>query len=405
MSGTVKFHSEYLNNLFGLEAFFKNDTTSINAIKNLAQNPKKIPNPTVATPYFNRFEIVWINVTYPFKATLAIFSNAMALLLSTLYLERAGHFFSIAGRQLLRRWEQVCASWNAKTPLLMPALNEHLISTWDVYGSKAVAGASVKDAKVHALTFATKEFHLRTKHAVELFFNHLESSRKGWLWNTYYSKGHRKWATCEFRRIYEKGGTTPAVAFLQRYSGKGIIEATAKLYEAFQPDGELLKELSHVQFYGKEGVCRGSSLWFIYLYLKTLGNFDEEKAHLISVAKQFENGASRQAALLQAFYKGHQLLGLKKEKIPAAKISLYELDFGLETANQKVASLKEGIYRVGSYHHSMVYIKNGKEGYLWDPSYGLYEIGTEDLVSWVRKHYYKPGNIDSQVYFEKYNIV
>lgn len=52
-------------------------------------------------------------------------------------------------------------------------------------------------------------------------------------------------------------------------------------------------------FFMQNGLCDGMCTWFTYLYFKTLPYYIDREAQLQAIAKLFENGAPKQAELLQ----------------------------------------------------------------------------------------------------------
>ncbi len=144
-------------------------------------------------------------------------------------------------------------------------------------------------------------------------------------------------------------------------------------------------------------------MWFIFLYLRTKPLFRDSGKQLLAIAREFESGAPRQASLLQAFDDSDDLLKLEKTKMKEHKVSLYELDHHHKRAEDKIKSLESGIYRVGVYGHSLVYLKiSENEQYVWDPEFGLYPMDGEEMLQMVLKHHHVPGDPRSMIYFHKY---
>ena len=64
-----------------------------------------------------------------------------------------------------------------------------------------------------------------------------------------------------------------------------------------------------VVLFSDQGLSRGSSIWFINLYLKTRDKYTDQKKLLIALAEEFKTGVPRQAALLNSLNKFHFLCG------------------------------------------------------------------------------------------------
>ena len=403
MNEITQFSPHLLNNFYGLKAFLNGNHAALE-VKELAKNPKLVKFPTTNSPYFNRWQVMWICVKYPFEAIFSIYCRTVSFVLNSLYLQKPGQFFAVLARQMTRDWEQLCDSWNAKTPLLMPSLNEHQFTSWDLYGHGALPARMIKDEVVHPLTFQSKELRVRVKRAMGIFFEQLVKARAGFFGSTI-SNGEKKLVIRNFRETYASEGVSQAISELSRtYAGDSISVPLEHLYEALIPNKELSNEVATIPLYAESGVCRGSSIWFIHLYFKTLDSFKDPKHHLIALASQFKTGAPSQAGLLQALSSGEKLLELEKQKMKTSKVSLYELDSNLDSANKKINSLPNGIYRVGAYRHSMVFVKySQKESYVWDPDFGLFAMNGDEMLQMIQKHHYKPGDIESHIYFHKYN--
>ncbi len=108
------------------------------------------------------------------------------------------------------------------------------------------------------------------------------------------------------------------------------------------------------------GVCWGSCHWFNYLLLKRLKTQPIEKA-IVAVAKQFEEGQPRQAALIQSFY------GLELDLLDLSSTRVFDRN-------------QDGVYLLSSNDHCVSYIQwEGKE-FVWEPCEGLiYLRASENL--------------------------
>ncbi len=127
--------------------------------------------------------------------------------------------------------------------------------------------------------------------------------------------------------------------------------------------------------FNNEGLCRGMSHWFIYLYHKTRGECSDPRRQMSSIGKQFQQGAKAEPALLQSLYvRGGKLLDMKINPSPWA----CSFDTWKQSKTQLIGQLQNmasGAYYVGLPGHGIAYVKcNEKLSYLFDPNYGIVEI-------------------------------
>ncbi|NGX59585.1 MAG: hypothetical protein KR126chlam3_00737 [Chlamydiae bacterium] len=437
MSGVESFYLEHLQtNYWGLEALM-HKADALHDIETLSKDPKFSQRPNKDAPYFTRWNVVWITLTHPFYSILSIFSAAVALLAYGLYLPNAARVFTILSKHMTRDWEQLCSQWEFKPPLLTPSFNLHQFTSWDLYQHGEVPYDSIIDNMVKPLTYQNKVFEKRVKKAFEAFFEKLvepprEHSELSDHIPSWFDKLHKKkdqtqsdreqadreqaakeQADRERRATMEeflskcKLSTDEAIVSLRdslksKYSDQ-LDEPINALYRDLKALEQGMRSISSIPLFYDRGNCRGGSLWFIFLYHKTRHLFDDPTKHLMAIARQFSTGMPRQAALLQAFNDSTHLLKLRKTKFPQLTVSLYELDHNLTKAQEKIQSLPIGIYRVGAYHHSLVYVKLSEEKQLvWNPEFGLYPMKGEEMLKMIRKHHYVPGDPDSQIYFHQY---
>lgn len=158
-----------------------------------------------------------------------------------------------------------------------------------------------------------------------------------------------------------------------------------------------------IKFAHLDGVCFGMSIWFAFLYLNSYQSQDSLK-HLVAVAKQFENGAPRQAGLIQSLFnrldlKLHSFIGiptyLKLQVENTIKKEL--LDKGNQDFFKFLHNMENGIYYMSLQPkkgggHAMCFIKEGEHKYIFDPNTGLLNIHDEKTFqtfynSMIRKEY------------------
>jgi hypothetical protein len=130
-----------------------------------------------------------------------------------------------------------------------------------------------------------------------------------------------------------------------------------------------LYDTPSVLFFQNEGICRGICHWFTHLYFATKAQFRDPAAHMIALTRQFEEGASRQAALTHSFYDTETpLLHLNKQ---VSQFSFRKF----ARSHEVVHSLAPGAYNFGVPGHCVNYIKVSNDlGYLFDPNGGVLEF-------------------------------
>jgi hypothetical protein len=156
-----------------------------------------------------------------------------------------------------------------------------------------------------------------------------------------------------------------------------------------------LNPLEEIDFYSPEGVCHGMVDWFLMLYNKTAHYFTDREEHLIAVAKQFMDGAPRQATFLQAVRRNQLFLPSRpimqiSTRDPKANLSQFK-----EKMEQQIEVLVPGIYGVYIVNdaaenleregHIVLYIKTDTlNSYIFDPNLGLVKYGN---VKEVQTHF------------------
>ncbi|NGX47271.1 MAG: hypothetical protein K1000chlam3_00644 [Chlamydiae bacterium] len=403
------FYIEQLeSNYYGLESLM-HKSEAISEITALSKNSKFIQKPNKDIPYFNRWHVVWITLTRPFYSVLSIFSSAISLMAYCLYLPKVARVFTVLSKQMTRDWEELCSQWEFDS-LLIPSFNTHQFKTWDLYQYGDVPYDWITDEMVKPLTYPSTAFKNGVKGAIDAFYQTLEETRfnQGWIAWMYnfgrtVGKEERITTNEEFLSEYKTSTKEAINSLKKKYSFDQIEEPINALYEKLKETEIFLQANSSISLFSDRGSCRGGSLWFIFLYHKTRHLFNDPAKHLMAVAQQFTSGMPRQAALLQAFNESEDLLKLEKFEFPKETVSLYELDHNLERAKGKIGSLPTGIYRVGTYQHSLVYVKLSEdEQYVWNPEFGLYPMKGEEMLKMIQKHHYKSGDPGSMIYFHQY---
>jgi len=320
---------------------------------------------------------------------MALFCTAIAFLLHHLYWERASRIFTVLSKQMKRDWEQLDNQEDFGKKLLVPSFHAHQTYSWDVYGQGPFPLKQIKDKKIQSRTFKETLRKDGVKQAFQNFYRKLESLQDGYI-----PKEEKEQFREAFTTLYRSKGLDQAITLLrEKYHEEKPLQT---LYQTMRSANQVRPK--SLDLFCTQGVCRGASLWFIYLFLKTKPLFTNRKEHLIAVAKQFNTGIPREGALLQAFADSPELLQIQRTK--NEKISLYELDKQKQKARDKIKALPSGIYRVRLLEHSLVYIKENDQNYVWDPNYGLLE--GIDIFDLILEKYYQAGHPESKVHFHGY---
>jgi hypothetical protein len=152
------------------------------------------------------------------------------------------------------------------------------------------------------------------------------------------------------------------------------------------PDRRLQKRTFRdpVSFNPEKGICRGSSFWFLYLYLQTRPLFTNPQDHAVALGKLFALGAPREAVLLQSLYiKKGKLLNVRvgtldhpRTRHPLETISIDNTGkVNAIEGKTKINNLPTGAYFIGLALHACAYIKIDQTlAYFFDPNRGIYEI-------------------------------
>lgn len=124
------------------------------------------------------------------------------------------------------------------------------------------------------------------------------------------------------------------------------------------------KEQTSVEFYNKDGVCRGSADWFLYLYLRTLGLFPSQQAHIRAIASLFQKGAPREASILQSLDSWLFCDYERARAVLKSDTKPYHL--------LAIRQLKAGAYSIGFAKHVIGYIKVSDDlGFVIDMDVGV----------------------------------
>ncbi len=153
-----------------------------------------------------------------------------------------------------------------------------------------------------------------------------------------------------------------------------------------------------------KGLCHGAVEWFNFLFLKSLNtNFknrvDSLWQYLTPIAKQFQSGQPRQAALLQSLYGLRDLLKLHDVRTRPLQVDLTDT---LKAINA-IKQLPDGVFNLTISRHEVSYIKLNGEQCVWDPNDGLIVIETpQHLLQILLK--YSHNSHGQDIYFEALSL-
>lgn len=143
--------------------------------------------------------------------------------------------------------------------------------------------------------------------------------------------------------------------------------------------------LSKKEFLMSKGICAGMCDWLTYLYFNTLPHFSDPEIHLRTLAKLFENGAPRQAELLQLFgWTDRDVLDLilrfENVKTDCNPLTLKTLNEERAKSCQFLKDLPIGVYRIqlsmdADANHALRYFNiSDNLKFLFDPNIGLIKL-------------------------------
>lgn len=134
-----------------------------------------------------------------------------------------------------------------------------------------------------------------------------------------------------------------------------------------------------IPLYQKQGICKGISEWFCYLYLKTKDQFKDPRQHMAALGKYFAKGGGPEATLLQSMVIDRGgLLGLRFGMDDRRGV-LYSASSwkssSPETHAETFQKFSAGVYQFFVLNHAVTYIKiNDQLGFLFDPNRNIKEF-------------------------------
>lgn len=190
-----------------------------------------------------------------------------------------------------------------------------------------------------------------------------------------------------FKNLFKENLITRSLNCHQPESSDFYLHFNIKLRVRSIENGQCQSSsLSKKRFLMPNGICQGMCDWFTYLYFKTLPYYSDPEFHLQSIAKLFENGAPRQAELLQLFgwinvEIRDSILGFEiKKECGTNLLTIETLTEDKVKSSLFIKDLPVGVYSVvlsivWDKGHSLRYFKiNENLGFIFDPNIGLIKL-------------------------------
>lgn len=370
-------------------------------IQALSANVNFLKKPLDNRLYFNRWQVAWMISKQPFEQVLSLFFYCMSFLSGQLNLQKISRITAVLSKQMQRNWHQLSSQWEFEKKLLVPAFNAHLTSPWSLYTLNNLAIKEIGDNDALQMTHHQNICADGVKKAMLAFFQQLSNeTRKVYSENTILE------AIREFETTLKEKNLDAAIERLKSQYKIGSENAINKLYRKIMKwHHHKANEHKNISFYYPNGICRGDSMWYIYLYLRTERLFSDPQHHRVAVAEQLKSGVPTHGVILQALGDAQKLLGMKKTSCPENSVSLYELDTNRGRALEKIEALEPGTYRVGTYHHSLVYKKTATSHELFDPSFGEITLDSaKEFLDHILKYDHRMHDPASHILFERWEI-
>jgi hypothetical protein len=147
-----------------------------------------------------------------------------------------------------------------------------------------------------------------------------------------------------------------------------------------------------VKFDHQNGICRGMSFWFLYLYLKTQSQFSDSRSHMNALGKQFSKGGDIEPTLLQSInLRKGKLLNINIGKEAPYQHRKYSQPEGLFTYSttewasnvqniaEQLQNMPKGAFKLCIPRHAMAYVKiDARQSFFFDPNQGIIEINGDN---------------------------
>jgi hypothetical protein len=145
----------------------------------------------------------------------------------------------------------------------------------------------------------------------------------------------------------------------------------------------------NLDFFQKEGVCKGMCYWFAFLYFKTKDKFTDPVQHIQAVTAQFSKGAPRQAAFLHGL-QNKPIYNLLKLDVQEACAKVNPANKTREQICRAFQSRPPGVYGIHTTTpHFVLYVKvDDAHQYLFDPMKGSINVASGALFKKAMDSYF-----------------
>ncbi len=159
-----------------------------------------------------------------------------------------------------------------------------------------------------------------------------------------------------------------------------------------------------LNYFHNNGICRGMCYWFIHLYFKTQSSFSDPEQHLQAVARQFEQGAPRQAAFLQSIKNLPFLYDLLKLNLEEDVVKIKVEGKKTEEILQEMQPPHPGVYGINTSSHQVMLFKFvDNRQYLFDPMIGCVKISSPELFKNAMERYLETHDKKKEIILDSYS--
>ena len=159
-----------------------------------------------------------------------------------------------------------------------------------------------------------------------------------------------------------------------------------------------------LNYFHDNGMCRGMCYWFVHLYFKTKSSFSDPEQHLQAVARQFEQGAPRQAAFLQSIKDLPFLYSLLKLNLEEDVVKIKVEGKKTEEILQEMQPPHPGVYGIYTSSHQVMYFKlDDNREYLFEPMIGCVKISSPELFKNAMERYLETHDKKKEIILDSYS--
>lgn len=158
-----------------------------------------------------------------------------------------------------------------------------------------------------------------------------------------------------------------------------------------------------VSLYQPQGLCKGTCHWLVHLFFKTQNQFTSSEEHLRAIGRQFEEGGSRQVALLQSLPPP-----LIYEVLP---INVHLNYLAINPQNKTLQEIVDeiqtcepgGVYALYTSTHQLLYHKNRNgEQFLFDPNLGVVKADSYPVFRKIIGRYLAEHDTSHEILIDLY---